>query len=578
MPTNLSINSTLLGGKYRIESVLGQGGFGITYMAVHTILNKRVAIKEFFPKEYCDRDESTSHITLGTQGNKDFVDKLRKKFIKEAQNISRLNHKNIIQIQDIFEENHTAYYVMHYIDGASLEEIVAKEGPLEPARALKYVEEIADALRNMHSEKMMHLDVKPANIMIRRKDDRPVLIDFGLSKAYSATGGQTSTTPHGVSHGYSPLEQYNPDGVSKFSPQTDIYSLGATLLKLISGNTPPDATKRLEQPLSFPENVNPQLRKVIEECMALSKSGRPENMDRVLDLIATVPVPASADVAQVATPVSGGGGVKPPVKPNKPVIAEPVSIGGRPVAPKKEEEKTMVLADGGKIKKKSDTPAGGKPAKPENKLKKVIFFILGFIAIAAIVAAIMIFSKRGGKSEPALDTPVVATEETAAAVGEIEEIVEPEPIVETPSEDLKKQEPDKPGKEVKPGKEAAQGKTQSKPDSKPDSRPAASTPAPADNLAAVKLAASSVTAGNLDSGLRCTGASLQGKTLVFNVTCNTSIYDAADCTASNPVFRHGINAYIASTPTASAAVQVARSNKVAVRFHFSGARSFSINY
>ena len=150
--SQLSINSTLLDGKYRIEAILGQGGFGITYMAVHTILGKRVAIKEFFPKEYCDREESTSHITLGTQSNAELVDKLRKKFIKEAQNISKLNHKNIIQIQDIFEENNTAYYVMEYIEGDSLEDIVNREDAIAPARAIKYMEEIASALSNMHAQ------------------------------------------------------------------------------------------------------------------------------------------------------------------------------------------------------------------------------------------------------------------------------------------------------------------------------------------------------------------------------------------------------------------------------------------
>ena len=113
----LAIGTTLLSGKYRIESILGQGGFGITYLASHTILDRKVAIKEFFPKEYCDRDDQTSHITIGTKNNTEIVDQLRNKFIKEAKNISKLDHPNIIKIQDVFEENNTAYYVMEYIDG-----------------------------------------------------------------------------------------------------------------------------------------------------------------------------------------------------------------------------------------------------------------------------------------------------------------------------------------------------------------------------------------------------------------------------------------------------------------------------
>lgn len=106
----LRSNSTLQGGKYRIVRVLGQGGFGITYLAEHTMLDKLVAIKEFFPKEYCDRDASTSHLTIGTQNSVELVAQLKNKFIKEARNISRLHHANIITIHDIFQENETAYY------------------------------------------------------------------------------------------------------------------------------------------------------------------------------------------------------------------------------------------------------------------------------------------------------------------------------------------------------------------------------------------------------------------------------------------------------------------------------------
>ncbi|MCM1111333.1 MAG: hypothetical protein NC336_09000 [Clostridium sp.] len=116
MINNLSIGSTLQNGKYEIAKVLGQGGFGITYLAIHTFLDRKVAIKEFFPKDFCDRDETTSHVTLGTANTAELVSKLKAKFLKEAKNIARLNHPNIVSIQDIFEENNTAYYLMDYIE------------------------------------------------------------------------------------------------------------------------------------------------------------------------------------------------------------------------------------------------------------------------------------------------------------------------------------------------------------------------------------------------------------------------------------------------------------------------------
>lgn len=125
---SLSIGSTLQNGKYEIVKVLGQGGFGITYLAVHTLLDKKVAIKEFFPKDFCDRDSDTSHITLGTSSSAGLVSKLRVKFVKEAKNIAKLNHPNIVPIQDIFEENNTAYYLMDYIEGESLGDIIKRMG------------------------------------------------------------------------------------------------------------------------------------------------------------------------------------------------------------------------------------------------------------------------------------------------------------------------------------------------------------------------------------------------------------------------------------------------------------------
>lgn len=115
----LSIGTLLQGGKYRIERVLGQGGFGITYLAVQSLLERKVCIKEFFYREYCERDEETSHVTLGTQSNQELVERFLNKFLKEARTISQLEHANIIHIHDIFKENNTAYYVMDYIEGES---------------------------------------------------------------------------------------------------------------------------------------------------------------------------------------------------------------------------------------------------------------------------------------------------------------------------------------------------------------------------------------------------------------------------------------------------------------------------
>ena len=233
----LKVGSFLQGGKYKIEKVLGQGGFGITYLATQELLDRKVCIKEFFFKEYCERDEATSYVSLGTQSNHELVERFMNKFLKEARTISQLEHRNIIRIHDIFKENNTAYYVMDYVEGESLNEMVKRRGALPEKEAVAYVERVADALKYIHERNINHLDIKPSNIMIRQGDYRVILIDFGLSKQYNEYGGQTSTTPVGISHGYAPMEQYKQGGVSTFSPQTDIYALGATLYKLVTGNT-----------------------------------------------------------------------------------------------------------------------------------------------------------------------------------------------------------------------------------------------------------------------------------------------------------------------------------------------------
>ena len=235
----LSSESSLQGGRYRIVRMLGSGGFGITYVGTQTGLERNIVIKEFFMTDYCLRDEYSNLLTVPTVSNVEFVERFKDKFLKEARHIAQLKHPNIVNIIDVFEENGTAYYVMDFIEGGSLVEKVQREGSLPENVAKRYILQIADALNYIHQRYMNHLDVKPGNIMLSRNDNA-ILIDFGLSKQYdSQTGHQTSTTPVGISHGYAPMEQYKEGGVSEFSPETDIYSLGATLYYLLTGARPP---------------------------------------------------------------------------------------------------------------------------------------------------------------------------------------------------------------------------------------------------------------------------------------------------------------------------------------------------
>lgn len=280
----LKPGSLLQGGRYRIEKELGQGGFGITYLGVQSGLERKVAIKEFFMKSLCNRDSDTSGVYTLSQSSSTIVERFRTKFIKEAQSIAKLSHKNIISVIDIFEDNNTAYYVMEYHSGGSLSEKVGNK-PLAEEEALVYIRQLASALEYLHSRNMMHLDVKPANVLLNSAGEA-VLIDFGLAKQYDEKGMQTSTTPVGISHGYAPLEQYTSNGVGSFSPATDIYSLGATLYKLLTRLTPPDASFVHDEGLpELPANISKPIREAIVTAMQPRKKDRPQSVAEFLELL-----------------------------------------------------------------------------------------------------------------------------------------------------------------------------------------------------------------------------------------------------------------------------------------------------
>ena len=272
------IGKTLQNGKYEIKRVLGQGGFGITYEGVQTGLGRKVAIKEFFMKDFCEREEGTSMVTIvGTEGNRSLVERFKEKFIKEAQMIAGLEDiPHVIRIYDIFQENGTAYYVMQFIEGGSLDGKVKTEGALKEDVVVGYIMQIADALDQLHAQRIMHLDIKPANILLRGKD--LFLIDFGVSKHYDAEGDATTTTPVGRSKGYAPIEQYRQGGVQSFSPETDIYSLGATAYFLVTGKTPPEATELVIDPLVRPDNISNSLWKTLKASMRSNKKDRPHSI------------------------------------------------------------------------------------------------------------------------------------------------------------------------------------------------------------------------------------------------------------------------------------------------------------
>ena len=367
----LKSGTQLQGGRYRIIRTLGRGGFGITYLAEHTMTRRNVCIKEFFPKDYYKRNGDSDVISLSSDGFAESMNGYKAKFIKEAQTIATFNHPNIIPIHDAFEENGTAYYVMDYIEGKSLSDVVKRNGALDEATAVGYIRQVADALNYIHERKVMHLDIKPGNVMLRSKDNSAMLIDFGLSKHYDAQSGEaTSTTPIGVSHGYAPIEQYQDGGVKKFSPETDIYSLGATLYYLITGIVPPQATAIGKGGIdNIPNRLSPGISHAIKQSMNYWKEDRPHSIKEFLALLDN----------------------------DKPIATEPIN----------EDEKTS-------INTQKPTP---KPKKsPEQKPSKENYhtWILWLLGILFTGVACWFFMKTDGIKKEAVAThsePTVNTDQ-----------------------------------------------------------------------------------------------------------------------------------------------------------------------
>lgn len=386
---SLPVGSTLMQGKYRIVAVLGQGGFGITYKGEHTMLGTTVAIKEFFMKGACERDENSTHVTT-SQSNGELASRFRTKFLKEAKTLAVLKHPNIIRVFDVFEDNGTAYYVMDYIEGNNLSDIVEGKGRLSEPLALKYIRQVANALNYLHQKKLLHLDVKPANILLDKNTGNAILIDFGVSKQYDQDGQQTSTTPPAISKGYSPVEQYaQGSNVKTFSPATDIYSLAATLYKLVTGNTPPESNLLLnedEQLPPYPSNVSEVTRNAIAECLQTRKK-RPQSISEFLQLLDSEPI------SNIDTP---------------------------------EEEDTILKSQYKKSQEVLTTPIKTK----KDNLNTV--FIIGAV-IAFVVIIGLLFNKCGGSSsndssdedldsvvyEPPVDTTAVAWDDSTASYEDI---------------------------------------------------------------------------------------------------------------------------------------------------------------
>lgn len=267
---------TVLQEQYVVGRVLGKpGGFGITYLAFDIKLRIKVALKEFLPRDLAGREPSQSTVYPHSQEDADIFAKGLQDFLKEAQNLAQFDHANIVRVRNFFQENSTAYIVMDYYDGITLMEYLQRQGGrMEWQMAVKIMTPIMDALREVHAKGFLHRDVKPQNIYLTR-ENRIILLDFGAAR--QAMGERTRSLTQIMTPGFAPFEQYHRQG--RQGPWTDVYGVAATLYFMITGETPPEATERMQQdslrlPSQVIQGVPVQLDKALLKGLAVKAEER----------------------------------------------------------------------------------------------------------------------------------------------------------------------------------------------------------------------------------------------------------------------------------------------------------------
>lgn len=283
---NLLQVGTILHGTYRIERYLSSGGFGNTYVVTNLQFGETLALKEFYLKGICQRDGDSTMVSVCNSENTISFNQQCEKFKKEARRLRSLNNQHIIKVYDLFEENGTAYYVMDYVDGENLSTRLARTyTPLQEKIVLNYLNQILDGLEVIHNAGMLHLDIKPANIMVDSHDVLK-LIDFGASKQQSTAGGATSSTGISYTNGYAPIEQMA-QNYDKFGPWTDFYALGATLYKLLTNQNPPslsdireDGTDDKHIAMPMPQ-VSKKMKRLVVWMLDDNRLNRPQSVQDI---------------------------------------------------------------------------------------------------------------------------------------------------------------------------------------------------------------------------------------------------------------------------------------------------------
>lgn len=277
---------TILNNKYLVGNVLGEGGFGITYIGLDIMLKIKVAIKEYYPNGYVNRNNgATNKITITAQNNADFFEKGKNQFLIEARNVAKFNQeKGIVDVRDYFEENDTAYIVMQFLDGNTLSDYVKTNGKFDAKNLFVLMLPVMKSLEKIHNEGIIHRDISPDNLMFL-KDGSIKLMDFGAARYFANEEKMLSVV---LKMGYAPEEQYRKNGNQ--GPWTDVYGLCATIYRCVTGIRPEDALDRLHcDNIKKPSELGIQISKAFEAILmyglAVHKENRCKDMTELIGLV-----------------------------------------------------------------------------------------------------------------------------------------------------------------------------------------------------------------------------------------------------------------------------------------------------
>ena len=390
---------TILEGKYLVGEMLGQGGFGITYIGFDLLLEQKVAIKEYYPMStgMVSRDGHSTVVWSSAMMGKTGTQKGFDSFLKEARKMAKLGGiPGVVGVKSVFIQNETAYIVMDFIEGETLLKKLQKNGPMDFDSCVKLMTPIMQALAEVHEHGIIHRDISPDNIMVR-PDGKLILLDLGAAKDLDIQGndGSVQSSQMVAKHGFSPIEQYSKSG--KVGPWTDIYAMAATIYYCCTGILPPPATDRtIDDTLACQPLLTQAQFDILADCMRMRPQDRPQSMDTLLQMLTHPQGEAKAEPPKVIPEVEPPKPVETKAAPPKPMETEPVVQKTPPINPEAQP-----------------TQPPRHDAEPKRPLSK--WLIPGVAAVVAVIALAISIGSGGKKSSPSVKAPAAQAAATEPA-------------------------------------------------------------------------------------------------------------------------------------------------------------------